>query len=45
MRDTYYNSNDWEIGMQDYALKEVLRKYPQTIMFTGHIHNGLVLWM
>ena len=41
MRDTYYNSNDWEIGMQDYALKEVLRKYPQTIMFTGHIHNGL----
>ena len=41
MRDTYYNSNDWSIGVQDYALKEVLRKYPQTIMFTGHIHNGL----
>ncbi len=41
MRDTYFNSNDWSIGVQDYALKEVLRKYPQTIMFTGHIHNGL----
>ncbi len=41
MRDTYYNSNDWSVGVQDYALKEVLRKYPQTIMFTGHIHNGL----
>lgn len=41
MHDTYYNSNDWGIGMQDHALKEVLRKYPQTIMFTGHIHNGL----
>lgn len=41
MRDTYWNSNDWDIGMQDFALKEVLRKYPQNIMFTGHIHNGL----
>ncbi len=41
MRDTYFNSNDWSIGVQDYKVKEVLRKYPQTIMFTGHIHNGL----
>lgn len=41
MRDTYAISNDWSIGVQDYALKEVLRKYPQTIMFTGHIHDGL----
>ncbi|MGL5378578.1 LamG-like jellyroll fold domain-containing protein [Clostridium sp.] len=41
MRDTYWNSNDWEVGIQDFALKEVLRKYPQTVMFTGHIHNGL----
>lgn len=41
MRDTYFNSNDWSIGVQDYAVKEVLRKYPQTVMFTGHIHNGL----
>ncbi len=41
LRDTYWNSNDWDDGVQDFALKEVLRKYPQTIMFTGHIHNGL----
>lgn len=41
MRDTYAISNDWSVGVQDYELKEVLRKYPQTIMFTGHIHDGL----
>lgn len=41
LRDTYYNSNEWDAGMQDFALKEVLRKYPQTILFSGHIHNGL----
>lgn len=41
MRDTYFNSNDWSIGVQDHKVKEVLRKYPQVIMFTGHIHNGL----
>ncbi|MEE0418853.1 MAG: LamG-like jellyroll fold domain-containing protein [Lachnospiraceae bacterium] len=41
MRDTYFNSNEWSIGVQDHKVKEVLRKYPQVIMFTGHIHNGL----
>lgn len=41
LRDTFYNSNEWDAGMQDFALKEVLRKYPQTILFSGHIHNGL----
>lgn len=40
-RDTHWNSNDWDVGVQDFALKEVLRKYPQSIMFTGHLHNGL----
>ena len=41
MRDTYFNSNDWDVGMQDYKIKEVLRDYPNTFMFTGHIHNGV----
>lgn len=41
LRDTYFNSNDWSVGVQDHQLKEILRKYPQAIMFTGHIHNGL----
>ena len=41
MRDTYFNSNDWDIGVQDHELKEILRGYPNVILFTGHIHNGL----
>lgn len=41
MRDTYFNSNDWDVGVQDHEMKEVLRKYPNVILFTGHIHNGL----
>ena len=39
--DTYANSNDWPVGVQDHQLKEILRKYPQTIMFNGHIHDGI----
>ena len=35
------HSEIWEEGVQDFALKEVLRKYPQTVLFTGHAHNGL----
>lgn len=41
LNDTYAISSAWPVGVQDYALKEVLRKYPQTIMFTGHLHDGL----
>ncbi|MDZ4992475.1 hypothetical protein GNF80_05735 [Clostridium perfringens] len=41
LRDTYWNSTEWDVGVQDFALKEVLRKHPKCIMFTGHIHNGL----
>lgn len=41
LRDTYWNSNEWEVGVQDFALKEILRKHPKNILFTGHIHNGL----
>lgn len=26
------------VGVQDHQLKEVLRKYPQSLLFTGHIH-------
>ncbi|NSM83292.1 metallophosphoesterase [Enterococcus faecalis] len=25
------------------ALKDILREYPQTVIFTGHVHNGLDL--
>ena len=41
--DSYNGSSDFPLdeGPQDYALKEVLRKYPQSIIFTGHVHNGL----
>lgn len=41
LRDTYAISNDWDEGVQDFKLKEILRKYPQTVMFTGHLHDGL----
>lgn len=41
LRDTFYNSNDWSVGVQDYKIKEVLRDYPNTFLFTGHIHNGI----
>ena len=41
--DSYNGSSDFPLdeGPQDFALKEVLRKYPQTILFTGHVHAGL----
>ena len=39
--DTYTNSNAWPAGVQDHQIKEILRNYPQTVMFNGHIHDGL----
>ena len=39
--DTYTNSNAWPAGAQDHQIKEILRDYPQTVMFNGHIHDGL----
>lgn len=30
-------------GESEIRLKEILRKYPQAIIFTGHIHNGIDL--
>lgn len=43
LRDTFRISNEWSVGVQDYKIKEILRKYPQTILFTGHLHDGLGL--
>ncbi|WP_288146772.1 LamG-like jellyroll fold domain-containing protein [Thomasclavelia cocleata] len=31
------------IGEQEEALKEILKDYPQAIIFTGHVHNGINL--
>ena len=39
--DTYTNSNAWPAGAQDHQIKEILRDYPQAVMFNGHIHDGL----
>lgn len=41
LRGTFWNSNEWDEGVQDFEIKEVLRKYPRIILFSGHIHNGL----
>ena len=41
--DSYNGYSDFPLdeGPQDFALKEVLRKYPQSIILTGHVHAGL----
>ena len=39
--DTYANSNAWPVGVQDHQIKDILRDYPQAVMFNGHIHDGL----
>ncbi|WP_034864535.1 LamG-like jellyroll fold domain-containing protein, partial [Thomasclavelia saccharogumia] len=31
------------IGEQEEALKEILKDYPQAVIFTGHVHNGINL--
>lgn len=41
LNDTFNMSDVYPLGKQDFALKEVLRRYPQTILFTGHVHNGM----
>ena len=39
LRDSFEKSSEWGgIGVQDYKIKEVLRDYPNTFLFTGHIH-------
>lgn len=43
LKDTVHWSNDWSLGDQDGVLKEIMRDYPNTMVFTGHIHNGIDL--
>lgn len=39
---THYRSSDYNgFGNQDVQVKEILKKYPQTVFISGHIHNGL----
>ncbi|MBS6115648.1 LamG-like jellyroll fold domain-containing protein [Thomasclavelia spiroformis] len=41
--DSYNGESDFPLdaGPQDYAIKEVLRKYPQSIILTGHVHPAV----
>lgn len=42
LNDTHWRSNNYNgFGKQDAAVKEILERHPQTIFFSGHIHNGL----
>ena len=43
LKDTIHWSNYWSLGEQDAELKEIMRDYPNTIVFTGHVHNGMNL--
>lgn len=39
--DTHWRSNILNgFGLEDEKVKDILRKYPQTILTCGHIHNG-----
>ncbi|WP_223592214.1 metallophosphoesterase [Neobacillus bataviensis] len=35
---TVYGSDDWGAGFQDNRLKDILKRYPQVILFSGHSH-------
>lgn len=40
--DTHWRGNPLKgFGEEDKKVKEILMRHPQTIVFTGHIHNGL----
>ena len=42
LKGTFPRADDgWSVGAQDEALKEILKDYPQVVLMTGHIHNGL----
>lgn len=41
LNDTHARSTYWSIGEQNDKLKNILAKYPQVILFSGHIHNGI----
>lgn len=41
LRNTHWRSNfGGGVGLQDAALKTILRTYPNTVFISGHIHNG-----
>lgn len=41
LRDTVWGSNVYGgIGMQDGVLKALLARYPDTLILSGHVHNG-----
>ncbi|MDN3019003.1 metallophosphoesterase [Paenibacillus sp. BSR1-1] len=35
---TVYGSDDWGAGFKDSRLMEILKRYPQAILFSGHSH-------
>lgn len=37
---THTRSDKWAIGKQEIQVKKILKQYPQTVLFSGHIHNG-----
>lgn len=41
INDTHARSTYWSIGEQNDKLKNILAKYPQVVLFSGHIHNGI----
>lgn len=41
LNDTHARSTYWTVGDQDAKLKAILAKYPQAILISGHIHNGI----
>lgn len=41
LNDTHWRSNILNgFGTEDAQVKEILTRYPQVVMLTGHIHNG-----
>ncbi len=41
LNDTHARSTYWTVGNQDAKLKAILKKYPQVVLISGHIHNGV----
>lgn len=40
--NTVDRSSTWGIGAQAERIKEILSDYPQSIVFSGHLHNGYI---
>lgn len=39
--NTYLNSTEWSVGVQEDNLRDVLKKHNGVFLFTGHIHDGV----